>query len=206
MVPTAVSMIGKGHEATLRCDSRLHHIGLGARQSVLLFVADRDVRIVDADGGLLRELVLDPTRDYQRQSAWVYDRANRSPMSRHITSAEGVGFEPTEALRLQRFSRPPHSTALPPLPANKHRASGTICSRAEIHLMPILMPTSVPDGSARCIEASASRDPLPSGLHARLRASAYTITSVRGRTRRAGAHAGNIPAAISQTCTTMLAT
>jgi hypothetical protein len=34
-------------------------------------------------------------------------------------SAEGVGFEPTEALRLQRFSRPPHSTALPPLRANR---------------------------------------------------------------------------------------
>ena len=33
-------------------------------------------------------------------------------------SAEGVGFEPTEALRLQRFSRPPHSTALPPLRCN----------------------------------------------------------------------------------------
>ena len=31
--------------------------------------ADRQVRIVDADGELLRELVLDPTRDYQRQSA-----------------------------------------------------------------------------------------------------------------------------------------
>src|SRR5712692_8065499 len=36
--------------------------------------------------------------------------------------AEGVGFEPTEALRLQRFSRPPHSSALPPLRSNKHRA------------------------------------------------------------------------------------
>jgi hypothetical protein len=35
----------------------------------VLVVADRDTRIVDADGELLRELVLDPTRDYQRQSA-----------------------------------------------------------------------------------------------------------------------------------------
>ncbi len=35
------------------------------------------------------------------------------------TDAEGGGFEPTEALRLQRFSRPPHSTALPPLRGNK---------------------------------------------------------------------------------------
>jgi hypothetical protein len=35
----------------------------------VLFVADRDARIVTEDGELLRQLVLDPTRDYQRQSA-----------------------------------------------------------------------------------------------------------------------------------------
>jgi len=59
-------------KVTLRYDSRLHHIGLGARhrgKAIVLFVADRDIRIVDADGELLRELILDPTRDYQRQSA-----------------------------------------------------------------------------------------------------------------------------------------
>jgi transposase InsO family protein len=59
-------------KVTLRYDSRLHHIGLGRRhrgKAIVLFVADRVVRIVDVDGELLRELVLDPTRDYQRQSA-----------------------------------------------------------------------------------------------------------------------------------------
>ena len=59
-------------KVTLRYDSRLHHIGLGARhrgKPIVLFVADREVRIVDADGQLLRELTLDPTRDYQWQSA-----------------------------------------------------------------------------------------------------------------------------------------
>jgi len=35
----------------------------------VLLVADRDVRIVTEDGELLRQLVLDPTRDNQRQSA-----------------------------------------------------------------------------------------------------------------------------------------
>jgi hypothetical protein len=54
-----------------------------------------------------------------------------------MKSAEGVGFEPTEALRLQRFSRPPHSTALPPLRSNKHTALDAICGSAEIDLMPI---------------------------------------------------------------------
>lgn len=59
-------------KVTLRYDSRLHHIGLGRRhrgKPIVLFVADRDVRIVTEDGELIRQLILDPTRDYQRQSA-----------------------------------------------------------------------------------------------------------------------------------------
>jgi transposase InsO family protein len=54
---------------TLRYDSQLRHIGLGrehARTRVLALVADRYVRVVDAEtGDLLRELTLDPTKDYQ---------------------------------------------------------------------------------------------------------------------------------------------
>lgn len=59
-------------KVTLRYDSRLHHIGLGRQYrgtKIVLFVADRAVRVLTEDGDLLRELVLDPTRDYQRQSA-----------------------------------------------------------------------------------------------------------------------------------------
>ena len=37
-----------------------------------------------------------------------------SAPARRLNVAEGVGFEPTGPLRAQRFSRPPHSTALPP--------------------------------------------------------------------------------------------
>lgn len=54
---------------TLRYHGRLHHIGVGrthARTHVLLLVVDRDIRIINATTGeLLRQLVLDPTRDYQ---------------------------------------------------------------------------------------------------------------------------------------------
>nr|WP_232425353.1 hypothetical protein [Pseudofrankia inefficax] len=54
---------------TLRVGGRLHHIGVGrthARTHVLLLVHDLHVRVVNATTGeLLRELTIDPTRDYQ---------------------------------------------------------------------------------------------------------------------------------------------
>jgi transposase InsO family protein len=56
---------------TLRHNSRLHHIGVGRRYAntpILVLVHDLDVRVLTADGQLLRELALDPTRDYQRQA------------------------------------------------------------------------------------------------------------------------------------------
>jgi hypothetical protein len=56
---------------TLRHNSRLHHIGLGRRHAgtrVLVLVRDRHVRVLNTDGKLLRELQLDPTRNYQPQA------------------------------------------------------------------------------------------------------------------------------------------
>src|SRR4029450_5555520 len=58
---------------TLRHAGRLHHIGIGrthARTHVLLLVQDLHIRVIDAaTGELLRELTLDPTRDYQPTGA-----------------------------------------------------------------------------------------------------------------------------------------
>ena len=62
--------VDKTGAITLRYQSKLHHIGMGARhrgQQVVLLVADRDIRVVTPDGELLRRLTLDPTRDYQPQ-------------------------------------------------------------------------------------------------------------------------------------------
>jgi transposase InsO family protein len=54
---------------TLRVNGRLHHIGMGrtlARTPVRMLVQDLHVRIVDArTGELLRELTINPSRDYQ---------------------------------------------------------------------------------------------------------------------------------------------
>jgi Integrase core domain len=58
---------------TLRVAGRLHHLGIGrthARTHVVLLVQDLQVRVVDAaTGELLRELILDPTTDYQPTGA-----------------------------------------------------------------------------------------------------------------------------------------
>ena len=63
--------VDKSGRVTLRYLSRLYHIGIGAaykHQRVTLLVANTDVRVVAADGALLRALTLDPTRDYQPQA------------------------------------------------------------------------------------------------------------------------------------------
>jgi transposase InsO family protein len=54
---------------TLRHAGRLHHIGVGrthAGTRVIVLVQDLDIRIINAaTGELIRQLTLDPTRDYQ---------------------------------------------------------------------------------------------------------------------------------------------
>lgn len=56
---------------TLRVNGRLHHIGIGrthARTPVMILAHDLDVRVINATTGeLLRELTIDPDRDYQPQ-------------------------------------------------------------------------------------------------------------------------------------------
>jgi transposase InsO family protein len=61
--------IDTGGSVTLRHNSRLHHIGLGTSRAgtrVTLLVDDLHIRVIARDTGeLIRELVLDPNRDYQ---------------------------------------------------------------------------------------------------------------------------------------------
>lgn len=69
--------VSKAGNVTVRYLSRLRHIGVGrahAGREVRLLIADAHVRIVAADGSLLRELVIDADRDYQA-------RLNSSTMS-----------------------------------------------------------------------------------------------------------------------------
>ncbi len=61
---------------TVRYLSRLRHIGVGRAytgERVKILIADDHVRVVRADGLLIRELVLDPDRDYQPRLHSVHD-------------------------------------------------------------------------------------------------------------------------------------
>jgi transposase InsO family protein len=65
---TRRDVVDKAGRVTLRHNSRLHHIGIGRAllgTRVLLLVHDLSVRVITEEGELLRELTLDPTRDYQ---------------------------------------------------------------------------------------------------------------------------------------------
>jgi transposase InsO family protein len=60
--------VDKAGRVTLRYLSRLHHIGVGRAhigEPVRLLVANKQVRVIREDGRLIRELTLDPSRDYQ---------------------------------------------------------------------------------------------------------------------------------------------
>jgi transposase InsO family protein len=53
---------------TLRYRSKLHHIGMGNAlrgTRVIMLVAGRDIRVLSEDGEVLRQLTLDPGKDYQ---------------------------------------------------------------------------------------------------------------------------------------------
>ena len=55
-------------KVSLRCDSKLHKIGLGRAhkgRAVKLLIADLEIRVIDSHGELIRELTLDPARLYQ---------------------------------------------------------------------------------------------------------------------------------------------
>jgi transposase InsO family protein len=68
--------VSKGGNVTVRYLSRLRHIGVGRAytgERVKILIADDHVRVVRVDGMLLRELVLDPARDYQPRLHSVHD-------------------------------------------------------------------------------------------------------------------------------------
>ena len=66
--PIRHDRIDSNGKITLRHNSRLHHIGMGRRYAGTNVLIDLHIRITTTDGQLLRELHLDPTKDYQPQA------------------------------------------------------------------------------------------------------------------------------------------
>jgi transposase InsO family protein len=104
---------------TLRHNGKLHHIGIGrphAGTRVLLLVQDLHIRVINADTGeLIRELILNPDRDYQptgKRQGWPKKtprplrRFAVSSMSCDITLVGAVGFEPTKPLACKASALP----------------------------------------------------------------------------------------------------
>jgi len=63
--------VDKTGSVTVRYRGHLHHIGIGAAYKgwrIAMLIDDRNIEIVSIDGSPLRRLVLDPTKDYQRQA------------------------------------------------------------------------------------------------------------------------------------------
>jgi transposase InsO family protein len=92
---------------TLRYNSRLHHIGLGTRLAgtpVTLLIDDLHIRVIHRHTGqLIRELILDPTRDYQprglppgppKQTTATPRAASRSRPSRATATEVKAGRRP----------------------------------------------------------------------------------------------------------------
>jgi hypothetical protein len=68
LLPRARGQSRQDRQVTLCYDSRLYKIGLGRAyngRQIKLLIADRDVRVIDLNGELTRELELDPSRVYQ---------------------------------------------------------------------------------------------------------------------------------------------
>jgi transposase InsO family protein len=97
---------------TLRHNSRLHHIGLGARLAgtpISLLIDDLHIRVIHRHtGALIRELILDPTRDYQsrglppgppKQTAATPPPASRSRQNRATAAGVKAGRRPPEGPR-----------------------------------------------------------------------------------------------------------
>jgi transposase InsO family protein len=70
--------VDRDGKLTLRHNSRLHHIGVGhnwAGVRILMLIRELNIRIITEDtGDLVRELELDPTRDYQPSGLDRYAR------------------------------------------------------------------------------------------------------------------------------------
>jgi transposase InsO family protein len=100
--------VDQGGRVTLRHNSRLHHIGIGRAhkgRTIKLLTADQNIRVIDANTGqLIRELTLNPNRDYQplkqTLTRLLSPETSVQDVPRHNTDAPGGNR--TRGLRFER--------------------------------------------------------------------------------------------------------
>ena len=84
--PRPPDRVGATGTVSLRTGGRLHHIGIGrthAGTHILLLIQDLDIRIINAaTGELLRQLTLDPARNYQPTGAPKGPTRNKTSRTR----------------------------------------------------------------------------------------------------------------------------
>jgi len=124
--------IDTGGSVTVRHNSRLHHIGLGARHAgtpITLLIDDLHIRVIGRHTGqLIRELTLDPTRDYQPRGlppgppprGATPRPASRSRPDRATTAGVKAGRRPPAGPRALTPARtaPPSPAGMPNTPRN----------------------------------------------------------------------------------------
>jgi transposase InsO family protein len=94
--------IDSNGKLTLRHNSRLHHLGMGRRYAgtnVLILAHDLHIRVLTTDGELLRELQLDPTKDYQPQPkpcTMSQDICARCPETSHACARRDSNPQPSD--------------------------------------------------------------------------------------------------------------
>ena len=97
-LPGPTDKIDAGGSVTVRHNSRLHHIGLGARLAgtlISLLIDDLHIRVIHRHTGqLIRELILDPTRDYQPRGL-----PPRPPKRERATPPGGIPIPAQSAAR-----------------------------------------------------------------------------------------------------------
>jgi transposase InsO family protein len=101
--------IDSGGSVTVRHNSRLHHIGLGAAHRgtrITLLIDNLHIRVIARDTGqLIRELTLDPTRDYQPRG--VPPGPPPGTLCRPPTAAPDPGPTAAPAAGVKAGRRPP---------------------------------------------------------------------------------------------------
>jgi Phage integrase family len=155
--------VDKPGKVSLRYDSRLYKIGLGRAhkgRAIKLPIADENIRVIDLQDELIRELTLDPSRCYQpltraRTCLRCPDTPVRHVPTHHSTGA--TGLEPATSDMRRRFKAARDAAGLRPLRfhALRHAAGSLIARHADARFVQEFLVHSRITATERYMHAKA---------------------------------------------------